>query len=67
MSRADWIGTVEPVLETTMSVDDTIAYLRYRGDSSGVVNLQPSEAAELVQYIDQLRAVNLTFATELVK
>jgi hypothetical protein len=42
-----------------------IDYLRYRSGTSASAILSPEDCHELVHYIDQLRAINQTFAMEI--
>lgn len=65
MGRIDWIENGEPVLEQQMTLEETIQYLHFRADTSGIAHLLPQEAAELAQYIEQLRAINVTLAESL--
>jgi len=47
------------------STQQIIDYLRYRSDSGVDAVLSPSDCAEIVAYIDQLRGINVTFAEAL--
>lgn len=67
MGNIDWQESTDPFMETSMSLEGIIQYLRFRGDTKANANLMPCEAAELVQYIDQLRAINQTFAETLTQ
>lgn len=66
MGRIDWMETQEPCLESQLCVEDIIKYLRIKADTASVINLKPEEAGDLVRYIDQIRAINQTFAIELM-